>query len=915
MRIPSLSMKKDGLMKLLRVIAISLALASMLSVLGACKQTQTNTGTETDTESQTGSVESGEQSSGQEAQKPPRETYEDLSFNVPAYTDPETKTCTISSQGKGSEGKLKLDFSVLNGAYIISPTKIGFSCHDVAACPDCGYVETAQGGAYLMSSQGLDQGGITVTLATPILASSVTGMDLTFMTTADAPASSMRILTADQTNNAAFVNTCAPMGGATEQWITVDLGVKDFAELADSDGYIRSFQMYFRNKNKTDCYVQSVELTFSPAGFLAVDAARGNCFFKQGAVDSVAQIIAERFTAADIQAEITVESTKYRKNSCTSEGSVTYKATAVLADGTKIKATHTAIVPPITGAWLDATDGRYGSTHDSKGQWQETFDPSGLLFLTQNTLICDEGVKTVEYALVARDVAYDDVQVAWSAPQLLEMNDKGFSYLLVNAFLDFADLLIEGGDYRLMVRGVTKKDNYILHIDIPFTYQLLSERATNALSAAQAALAQADILCPADVENKAEYVQQALTSLIDDESVALHVEVLGEGLGSMRIRYSLQYSAGIEDARLPVYELDGKVLADVYNFAGKAFTKEAMTVKYSDQQSSITLTAPYDGDQHVILAADVIYDHAKAPLEDVQDASYGYVAGEYCTPVPVTLEWVDANATEGKSYTVLLSKNRDMTDALEITVTEPCAQIEHLNVGTTYYWQVRSGEEASPLQVFTTEDGYPRFVRLEGVSNVRDIGGYVTTDGKRVKQNLAYRSAQLESITDEACKIALDQLHIRTDLDLRGGHTKPLGNTVQHISIPMQWYEHIFAEKNHEVVRQTVSAFAKEENYPIIFHCSMGRDRTGTTSFLILGLLGVDEDTLRHEYYASFFSSQGAFDPNEFPLLIINMNRLVDGFDEYGDEDDTLQQKIRAYLLAIGVTEAEIQSICDIWLE
>jgi hypothetical protein len=94
----------------------------------------------------------------------------------------------------------------------------------------------------------------------------------------------------------------------------------------------------------------------------------------------------------------------------------------------------------------------------------------------------------------------------------------------------------------------------------------------------------------------------------------------------------------------------------------------------------------------------------------------------------------------------------------------------------------------------------------------------------------------------------------------------------------------------------------------------MGRDRTGTTAFLILGLLGVDEDTLRHEYYASFFSTQGAFDPEEFPLLIINMNRLVDGFDAYGDEDDTLQQKIEAYLLDIGVTAKEIQSIRNIFL-
>ena len=53
----------------------------------------------------------------------------------------------------------------------------------------------------------------------------------------------------------------------------------------------------------------------------------------------------------------------------------------------------------------------------------------------------------------------------------------------------------------------------------------------------------------------------------------------------------------------------------------------------------------------------------------------------------------------------------------------------------------------------------------------------------------------------------------------------------------------------------SISAFADPNNYPMNFHCAVGRDRTGTTAFLILGLLGVDEETLIREYYSSFFSS------------------------------------------------------------
>lgn len=906
-------------MKPLFKLILCLLIAANLPVLSACTQTRTESGTahaggDTAAEPPAGTVTEADTDGALQA--PPRDVYEDLSFDIPAYTDPGTKTATVTSEGTADAGRVHLDFTAPSGLYIISSTKVGFSCHDVATCDSCGYVDTEDGGAYLFSSEGKDQGGVTVTLSTPILASSVTGMTLTFKTTKDAAASSMRILTGSQSNNAAFINTCPPMGGATEEWVTTDLGVKDFTELADSDGYIRTFQMYFRNKSGADCYVQSVDLTIRPDEFLIVDEVTGNCFFRQGATRAVADVIAARFTAAGIRAEIKVDGVVYRKNSSSAEGSLRYNVTARLPDGTVLERQQlTATVPAVSGAWLDTTDGPYGATHNANGQWQDTFDPAGILFLTDSTLDAAEGIRSAEYAVVAEELPFDDASVVWRTPHLLKISEQGISHLLVNAYLDLGDQLVEGSAYRLLVRGVTARDNYILHVDIPFTYQPLSAEAADALSAAQTLLSSAELTCSPDVEDKTAHVRKQLLRLIPDPALAVDMEVLGEGLGSMRIAVSLRYTAAIKEARLPTYVLDGQTISAVYNYVGEAFTEEAVTVRFSNEASSIVLTAPYDGDRHVIPAADVIYRHAKAPLSEIQSAAYGYLRGEHCTPPPVRLTWTDTNAAEGKRYTVSISRHRDMKDALTLTVTEPCAEVYHLNIGTTYYWQVTSEEEASPVQTFTTEDGYPRFIKLDGVSNVRDIGGYVTADGRRVRQNLAYRSAQLDAITDEARRVALEQLGIRTDLDLRGGGSTPLGDTVRHISVAMQWYEHIFEEDMYGVVRQTVSTFADKENYPIIFHCSMGRDRTGTTTFLILGLLGVEEETLRREYYASFFSEQGAFSETEFPLLITNMNRLVDGFETFGDKDDTLQEKIEAYLLHIGVTAEEIQSIRSIWLD
>jgi hypothetical protein len=246
------------------------------------------------------------------------------------------------------------------------------------------------------------------------------------------------------------------------------------------------------------------------------------------------------------------------------------------------------------------------------------------------------------------------------------------------------------------------------------------------------------------------------------------------------------------------------------------------------------------------------------------------------------------------------------------------ASEQNLMLDATYVWWVEIDGERSEERSFHTDARPPRFLCVDGISNVRDFGGFLTDTGKRVAQNRIFRTAELDThgaITPSG-RVTLEwYLGIRTDLDLRGGHARPLGNTVQLISVPMQWYEHIFEADMHEHVRRSMATFAHEENYPILFHCSLGRDRTGTTAFLLLGLLGVDEDTLRHEYFASFFSQEGHFDEAEFPLLVTNINRMLTEMNAYGDKNDPLSEKIELYLLDIGVTPEEIRSIWNIWLE
>ena len=109
--------------------------------------------------------------------KPSRDTYEDLSFNVPAYGESGEDQVTVTSRGEGTSAGVALDFTKNGGEYLLTATRIP-NAHDSASeCEICGYGQTAEGeDAYVLCSHGTDMGAVTVTLATPIPASAVTGM-------------------------------------------------------------------------------------------------------------------------------------------------------------------------------------------------------------------------------------------------------------------------------------------------------------------------------------------------------------------------------------------------------------------------------------------------------------------------------------------------------------------------------------------------------------------------------------------------------------------------------------------------------------------------------------------------------------------------------------------------------------------
>lgn len=346
------------------------------------------------------------------------------------------------------------------------------------------------------------------------------------------------------------------------------------------------------------------------------------------------------------------------------------------------------------------------------------------------------------------------------------------------------------------------------------------------------------------------------------------------------------------------------------------------TVYVTDAQtepvvSDITLTAPADGQKDITFVSDDIVKHMNTRVANVKTGTgmnYSDKDTEACTPTALTFAWEDAKAKAGKEYTLTISENEDLSNAWVYKTQSTMYDVCNFKVGTKYYWTVSSDDTVSAVSTFETKAGLPRFIRADNISNFRDIGGYKTVDGKTIKQGLAYRSAQLDDADASGKDVVLNQLGIKTDLDLRGKSGAPIAG-LRYIPVKMGWYQHIFSDEYRTETRNNIRVFADEDNYPVLFHCSLGRDRTGTTAFLLLGLCGVEEEVLIKEYFLSLYSRQGNFDNAPISALAANIDALLNGLDDFGGEDATLQNKIEAYLLDIGVTQEDIDSIKRILIE
>lgn len=277
-----------------------------------------------------------------------------------------------------------------------------------------------------------------------------------------------------------------------------------------------------------------------------------------------------------------------------------------------------------------------------------------------------------------------------------------------------------------------------------------------------------------------------------------------------------------------------------------------------------------------------------------------------CTfPLPTVFSWTGGEAP----YILEVSRTPDFAHAHTVVTDRTALELENFRVNTLYYWRVNGCAPES----FRTEAGTPRWLRIGGITNVRDAGGWPTCYGKAIRQGFLFRGSEMDrhhTITAEGIRFLREELGIRTDLDLRREcelTESPLGADVNFPVIPIDAYQHFIKDTHRELTRQVFDVLADPANYPIYYHCWGGADRTGTVAYLLGAVLGMAERDLIEDYELTTLSvwKKRSRHSDHFTAF-------MEALEPFGPD---YRSRCAAYLRACGVDDARQEQLRRILLE
>ena len=308
---------------------------------------------------------------------------------------------------------------------------------------------------------------------------------------------------------------------------------------------------------------------------------------------------------------------------------------------------------------------------------------------------------------------------------------------------------------------------------------------------------------------------------------------------------------------------------------------------------------------------------------EAKSVYYGHPpAGTF--PQGVKLSWSNGTAP----YAVEVVRVRDNHVFFSQSgLTERNVTVYNFELNCSYRWTVTDNNGASASATFKTDDVYPRLLWDHDpkgrVFGLRDLGGaYVSNGAYRVKQGVLFRCSKPYSngtdrvdnyidttaIRDFWLQGGMDGLGIRTELDLRGTEAsawiKKNGPFEKYVTAGISDYVINTTSGKTEAIK-ALKYVLDSGNYPLFFHCSIGKDRTGTIAYLAEALLGMSDDDKMRDYESSWFwYTKGSYG---------KIDSLLDQIRAFSGA--TMNDKVVTFCTKNGITMAQINAFRAAMLE
>jgi protein-tyrosine phosphatase len=239
-----------------------------------------------------------------------------------------------------------------------------------------------------------------------------------------------------------------------------------------------------------------------------------------------------------------------------------------------------------------------------------------------------------------------------------------------------------------------------------------------------------------------------------------------------------------------------------------------------------------------------------------------------------------------------------------------------------------------------------RWLALEGPQNFRDLGGYVATDGLRVKRRVLYRSDALHRLTRADIErlrgvglVTVVDLRAPDELDHVGrGLVDELG--ARYLNLPTRprvltapprppgsvaEYYVQYLDEGASCFAGILGALAEPGAAPAVFFCNAGKDRTGMVAAFLLGLLGVPDEDVVADYALTELALEAIRNVTlrEYPRDVVEERNVSP--DLLRARPETMVEVLAlvrerhggwpAYVQGLGVDAATVERVRDAFLE